>query len=106
MNLADVAVGALGFCTAFASTVWAIVGWSAFVARRWPTVAAHVTLIFVNMFSTIVIVLQLVDHPLDLPRGSVTLILLPLIGLPPILQLRAWLSARTLLLAAMQDANE
>jgi hypothetical protein len=97
MDLADLAVGALGFTTTFASTVWAIVGWAAWRARHWYTMAAHLSLIVVNVFSTVVIVSQLIERPLDLPRGSVTLILLPLIGIPPALQLRAWVLARRLM---------
>lgn len=104
--MSDFAIGALGFTTAFASTVWIIVGTSSVIAKRWLEASAYIALILVNLFSTVVIVGLLIDRPFDLPRGSTTLILLPLIGLPPILQLRWWLIGRALIALGRGEADE
>jgi hypothetical protein len=104
MSVADIAVAALGFTTAFASTVWVIIGWSSYKAKHWGQVSAYSTLIIANAFSTVVLVALLVRRPFNLPPGSSTLILLPLIGLPPTMSLRSWLVARSLMGRSGEDA--
>lgn len=94
MTAADLAVAVLGVSTGFASTVWVIVGWTSIRLHQWWPAFCYASLVVVNALSTLIIGAGLVGHHIALPQGSATLLLMPIIILPPILSLNSWRASR------------
>lgn len=95
MMMITAALILLCFSTAAAATIWTIIGWSYWEYNPWRAFW-NFNLAFANLIGAIIIGSRLLEHPIDLPRGVSTLLLLPLIAIPPALRLRDWYAARAL----------
>lgn len=87
--LVTVALIALSVGTGFAATVWTLIGVS-----LWRTNKARAVFNFMVALAdgvgTWILIARLLEHPINLPRGITTLLLLPIVLIPALLRLRDW----------------
>lgn len=90
----QLAVGLLGVAAGFATAVWLIVGVTSIRLHSWWVAACYAVLVLVNVAATGIITGNLIGRSLSLPAGVTTIILLPIMIIPPLLALRSWRSTR------------
>lgn len=88
---------ALCLVTGFAAAVWTLMAWITLRRRHWWGAFWLTLLALALVIGTVIITASLLRHPLDLPRGTTTLLLVPIIGVPAVLQFSSWLKTRDIL---------
>lgn len=78
----------------YAAGVWAMFGWIDIRNRHYGMAMLYASMAATTLFSMAVIGSILIDRPIGLPQGSTTLILMPIIAVPPTIQLLSWAKAR------------
>jgi hypothetical protein len=89
------AFAALWVAAGFGAAVWSIIGFSMWEQNPWRS-AWNFLIAAADLVAAVVIGARLVGHPIDLLPGVSTLLLLPIIVIPPALKLRDWFTARSL----------
>lgn len=89
-----VALAGLGLAVGFGAAVWTIIAFSTWPNNRWRAFW-NFQIALADLIASIIIGSRLLGHELSLPRGTATLLLLPIIVIPPALKLRDWFVARS-----------
>lgn len=88
------AFAALGLAVGFGAAVWTIIGFSTWPRNRWRAFW-NFQIAIADLIGSVIIGSRLLGRPLDLPSGTTTLLLLPIIVIPPAFKLHDWFVARS-----------
>jgi hypothetical protein len=95
--VSNLTVAVLGLTTGYAMTIWIVLTISSARAHSWGMAFGYFNMALVNLTSTVVLVFRLAGRPLGLPPIVTVLILLPLIGIPPLISFHSWRQSRAII---------